>query len=767
MRTARIAGTIVLILWCSVVVFSSSVSPSSSRPADGTSVTHINEIYAPFDSLYTDIADYIWPTNASTVITSSFGDFRRTHFHEGIDISTNNQRGYPVYASRDGYVFRIRYSPYGYGKMLYVRHPDGFVTTYAHLQKFNNGIHTYIKQLQKQRHRYSFDIDTDSTQFIVKKGDVIAYTGDTGIGSAHLHFEVRDSAMNPVNPFLLPLFSSLLKDNSPPVFQSIAFSPLAHPSIIQGKRRAWVTNVKRVRADEYRLEGTVRLTGSIGIGVKATDGTEGTHYKTGIHKYEFYVDDRLIFTSVKNRIPESEAKEIAMYYDWGLLRTKHARFEKLYVVPGSRLPFYNRLPEGAGAIETSAYDEGEHNLKIIAYDLSGNQSVLTLRAIFNHPPDFTLQKIGEQLILARKNNIPITTLTVWSKSAKSNGWNTKRISAEKLQPAELGFIVPVDLKKYDAVKVVAENRFGTQSDLELFYSDREKGNASPIHLQKEFIGDHLYLTLRSASNFTEKPHISISSMPDPIVFEPYAVNDHEYLSTIPLATVGSGKIHLVIKAKINGQSITKTDEFSLFAFKPESGGTIATDNGQLSISFPSNALYQPLYCRIERTAEGYSLHPQETVLAKPAVVTYATPLTRTSGKVGLYFSDGTTWGILRTELQSNPQALKARIFRTLGSFAIFSDVERPGISNVKALYQRGKLLVSFRILDKLSGIDIDKIQIKIDDDVIVGEYDPYAQKVVYAEPYPLSKGTHLVSIEAADRAGNVATAQKTLKISSL
>lgn len=651
--------------------------------------------------------------------------------------------------------------------MLYVRHPDGFVTTYAHLQKFNNEINAYVKQLQKQQRRYAFDVDIDSMQFIVKKGDVIAYTGDTGVGSAHLHFEIRDSAMNSVNPFLLPAFSALLKDNSPPAFQSLAFSPLAHPSIIQGKRRAWVTHVKRVGANEYRVDGVVRLTGSVGIGVKATDRTEGTHYRTGIHKYEFYVDDRLIFISVKNHIPESEAKEIAMYYDWGLWRTKRARFEKLYVVPGSRLPFYNRLPEGAGAIETSAYDEGEHNLKIVAYDLGGNRSVLTLRAVFNHPPEFILQKIGEQLILTPKNNIPLKTLTVQSKSGAAQGWNTQKISAEKLQHSELGFIVPIDLKKHEAVKVVAENRFGTQSNTECFYSDKIQGAVVPIHVQKGFIGDYLYLTLRSASNFTEKPRVSVSSLPEPMVFEAYAVNDREYLSTIPLASVGSGKISLVIKAKINGRFITKTDDFSLFAVKPESGGTIATDNGQLSITIPSNALYNPLYCRVERTAEGFSLHPQETVLAKPAVITYAAPWTRASGKAGLYFSDGGPWGILPAERQTDPQALKARISRTLGNVAIFTDADRPGISHVKALYERGKLVVSFRIWDKLSGVDINKIQIKINDDIVVGEYDPYAQKVVYAEPYPLSKGTHLVSIEVADRAGNVATAQKTLRVSSL
>ena len=92
---------------------SREVSKNTSR--NGRPVnSSIDAVYAPFDTLRTDLEDYIWPTNASTIITSSFADYRRTHLHEGIDISTNNQKGYPVYAARDGYVSHIFISRRGY-----------------------------------------------------------------------------------------------------------------------------------------------------------------------------------------------------------------------------------------------------------------------------------------------------------------------------------------------------------------------------------------------------------------------------------------------------------------------------------------------------------------------------------------------------------------------------------------------------------------------------------------------------------------------------
>ena len=337
----------------------------------------MDEIYSPFDTLRTDLRDYIWPTNASTNLTSSFADYRRTHLHEGIDISTNNQTGYPVYAARDGYITRIFISRRGYGKMLYVRHRDGFITMYAHLQRFQDPIDKYAKQLQKRNRRYGLEVDVDSTLFPVSKGDVIAYTGNTGIGSAHLHFEVRDSSFNPINPILLPQISSSITDDVPPVFHMIAFTPLTPSSKLDGRHKVWIADAREESRGSYILEHPVKLSGSIGVSAQATDRADILKYKTGVYRFEMYVDGQLLFSSAKKYLLESEGHQVAAYYDKSLLRLRRGRFEKLYIENGNRLSFYNRLPVGAGSLESSEFEPGEHELKIIAWDLTGNESTLT------------------------------------------------------------------------------------------------------------------------------------------------------------------------------------------------------------------------------------------------------------------------------------------------------------------------------------------------------------------------------------------------------
>ena len=341
----------------------------------------LDEIYSPFDTLRTDLEDYMWPTNASTTITSCFADFRRTHFHEGIDISTNRRRGYPVYAARDGYVSHIQVSRRGYGKMLRLTHRDGYVTLYAHLQKFNDSIDTYVRIFQKHQKNYHLEINLDSTIFPVKKGEIIAYTGDTGIGAAHLHFEVRDPSMDPINPLLLPHFASLLQDTVPPVFQMIALSPLDPASRVAGKERPWVGNARRTRIHEYVSRGPMRVSGLIGVSVRVMDQSDSPRYRTGAYRFETFLDGEPFFTLAKKFFPDDDVNDIGWYYDRTARLRRLGRFEKLYIDPGNRLPFYDRLPEGAGIIQTATLAPGRHKLKIAAWDLAGNKSDLTISLV--------------------------------------------------------------------------------------------------------------------------------------------------------------------------------------------------------------------------------------------------------------------------------------------------------------------------------------------------------------------------------------------------
>ncbi len=733
-------------------------SPSSSLTPDVLSFNRIGAIYAPFDSLRTDIGDYRWPTRAGTFITSSFGDYRRTHFHGGIDISTNNQKGYPVYASRDGHIFRIRISPYGYGKMLYLRHADGYITTYAHLQKFQKEVDSYIKGIQKQSRRYSHDMEIDSTLFSFKKGEVIAYTGDTGVGSAHLHFEVRDAGMNLVNPFLLPAIAAHLEDNVKPTIHAVAFSPLDHESVIQGKRRTWSTEVQRGRGGEYTIRGVVRLTGATGLSVRVTDRSDVMRYRTGAHRLELYLDDHMIFSSAKDRIPEYESKQIAMHYDAHLLRSGKGRFEKLYIAEGNRLPFYNRLTEGAGIIRTSDYAEGKHLLRVVTEDVQGNRSTVTTTVIFNHAPQITLEQVGMRAVLQIKDPAAIRSVTIGSQQKGKSAWRYQTISLDALEPLGHGFALPIDLSKIGALKVVAENTFGTRSAPEFLFTPVARTGNSTLKLRKSYEHGFLHLTLTSRSPIRSKPSFEILSGDRRFRPEAVALDIDEYTATFPWSEAESGSFRINASIDVNGTLVTVHDEWTLFAIQPATGGTIVSDDDVFQAVFPPRSIYAPLVCWIEKTLEGYAIHHSETVLAKAVTVRYASLPARESDRLGLFFSEDKGYELLQGSNEAGVYA--GTVGRCLGAFALLPDKTPPEISNIRTSYARGSLRISFRLRDNRSGINAQQLQVLLNGEFLPVEYDPELRSVTYEGAHPLRRGSHTVSIEAADRMGNMTSIQR-------
>jgi murein DD-endopeptidase MepM/ murein hydrolase activator NlpD len=113
-------------------------------------------------------------------LAGSFGELRPNHFHSGMDYRTNQREGYPVYAIADGYISRLRVQNSGFGLALYINHPNGYTSVYGHLQRFNPKIATQVKTIQYQKKSYEIDEFPNSIQIPVRKGEVIAYTGNTG-----------------------------------------------------------------------------------------------------------------------------------------------------------------------------------------------------------------------------------------------------------------------------------------------------------------------------------------------------------------------------------------------------------------------------------------------------------------------------------------------------------------------------------------------------------------------------------------------------------
>ena len=164
------------------------------------------------------------PIDIPLILSGNFGELRSDHFHSGLDIKTQQREGIPVYAPADGYVKRIKISHYGYGKALYILHPNGYTTVYAHLQKYSGAIQEYVKKTQYEKETFTLELFPDENQLLVKKGELIAFTGNSGSsGGPHLHFEIRDVSSRPMNPML---FGINISDTKKPIVNSVFVYPI-------------------------------------------------------------------------------------------------------------------------------------------------------------------------------------------------------------------------------------------------------------------------------------------------------------------------------------------------------------------------------------------------------------------------------------------------------------------------------------------------------------------------------------------------------------
>ncbi len=222
---------------------------------------------------------YLWPLDRTPDLSSSFGEYRSGRFHMGVDLSTNGEIGVPVHAAADGYVSRVRCSPWGYGRAVYVRFNDGFTAVYGHLSGFREDLCGYVRAEQHKRGAYTVEMEPMADSFPVRRGEVIAFTGDTGIGPAHLHFELRDPAGRPVSPCLLGM---TWPDTEPPVFKSVLVTPRDPLSRVEGDVLPLVRKAERSKEGCWTC-APVRVRGGFAVAVDLVDPTPAGN-KLGVHQ---------------------------------------------------------------------------------------------------------------------------------------------------------------------------------------------------------------------------------------------------------------------------------------------------------------------------------------------------------------------------------------------------------------------------------------------------------------------------------------------------
>jgi hypothetical protein len=271
------------------------------------------------------------PLDIPLQLSGNFGELRPNHFHSGFDFKTQKKEGFIVYAAAQGYISRIKVSEVGYGKAIYITHPNGFTTVYGHLQSGYGPIEQFIKKEQYKSKSFEIDINLSPTDLIIKKGDSIAISGNTGGSDGpHLHFEIRDTQSEKIiNPLYFG-FDSVFLDTKRPNVASLWVYPLDEDATVNQSKRPISVSMALQDDGSYVAEKVVAK-GKIGFGIVATDFDDVSWNANGVFRVQTYVNGSLDFGYQFDTFAFDESRYINALIDYERYKKIGQRVQKLFM----------------------------------------------------------------------------------------------------------------------------------------------------------------------------------------------------------------------------------------------------------------------------------------------------------------------------------------------------------------------------------------------------------------------------------------------------
>ena len=314
--------------------------------------------------------DFVSPLDLPFSLSGTFGEPRSTHFHAGIDIKTQGKEGWEVKSIAPGYISRIRVSLAGYGKALYLDHPDQTSSVYAHLKKFAPKIEAYVKSIQYEKESYTLQQFPKKGELSIEAGEIIGYSGNTGSSSGpHLHFEIRDTeSQKPLNPLL---FDLPVKDSQRPQIQELfLFYPQKNNTLMHSE----FVSLKKVNDSTYHTH-LIKSSGKIGIGLKMFDRQDLSYSRNGIYKARVEINGKTLARYEFDQLDYSDSKKLLINLDYPTFIKKRSKILKLFFQNHKPLTFMKYLNnEGLFNIELGK----SYLVKVIIEDFSGNSSYIEI-----------------------------------------------------------------------------------------------------------------------------------------------------------------------------------------------------------------------------------------------------------------------------------------------------------------------------------------------------------------------------------------------------
>ena len=698
----------------------------------------------------------LWPLRLAPALSSTFGESRSRAFHAGIDLKTWGETGHPVQALADGYIWRVRTSPWGYGRALYQKLADGRTVVYAHLEGFAAPMAELVQQAQQQRGRYSVDLYFKEGEIPVLGGAVIAWSGESGAGPPHLHLELRDANNVAINPLL---HGFAIADTIAPTLQRVAITPHGRNAQVEGGHDPYVLNLRwQPSRGEFIGVRPVQVLGPVSISALMYDRADAAPNKLAPYRAELHIDGEPVFAARYEQVGYGDMHQ--MYLDRPLAAFKGGvgRFYNLCRLPGNRLEFYEGPSDGILNLA-----RGRHEVVVVVADVNGNESRVRFGLVVDEPPAIAgariVAKANGTFIEARMTDADNRLVEVELASSR-DGENWRRVDRRQSRPGPLKWQIHRNASYW---RIQARDPAGAAAFAVCRLPD-DGAAAPPFALERRPHPDFVELVMRYEQVPSATPLVRI----DTVNVSPRQTGLREFRVAVPLDPNDPAAGTVLLRTPKAAVQKVVLDRHLV---KPGAAAKLTYANGEVELGFAAASAYAPFFPQVVAfeppvpaslvpAGLAFALGPDVSFDRKVALRLRYDRETLPPEKLGIYREVAAEkWSLVSNEWDAEARQVVALV-RRLGRYALLADLEAPEISSLQPA--EGAVVgprpeIRGEVRDQGAGIGRETdIEFELDGRPLIAEYDPEAGLVYGHLVEDLSPDVHRLVLRVRDMSGNQA-----------